>query len=246
MSDQILQEMLEAAVHFGHRTSNWNPKIAPYLHGEHKGVHIFNLEKTAECLEKAKEFTRKLVSEGKTILVVSTKPQTLEIVPRECERLGLPYVVHKWFGGLLTNFSTIKSRIRYLKNMKDQMASGEITKYTKKEQSQIRKEIGKLQNALGGVENMTSTPDALFVTDTVRDATAVKEAIKLGIPVIAFCDSNANPEIIDFPIPGNDDAVKSLTYLLKHFFEAVEKGKKSAPAKKGVQPKTTKPVAKKK
>ncbi len=223
---------MESAVHFGHRTSKWNPKMAPYLHGTSQGVHIFNLEKTANLLDEACDFARKVVSEGKPVLFVSTKPQTLEILPANCDKLGQPYVVHKWFGGLLTNFQTIKSRIRFLKKMKDQMATGEIEKYTKKEQVKIRKEIGKLQNALGGVEDMTNLPGAIFVTDVMRDMTAIKEAKKLNIPVIAICDSNADPSLVNFPIPANDDAVKSLTYLLGKIFEAVEKGKKSAPAKK--------------
>lgn len=229
---------MEAAVHFGHRTSKWNPKMAPYIHGTSQGVHIFDLEKSAKLLEEACDFTRKVISEGKQVLVVSTKPQTLELIPASCDKLGQPYVVHKWFGGLLTNFQTIKSRIRFLKKMKDQMATGEIEKYTKKEQVKIRKEIGKLQNALGGVEEMTKLPGAIFVTDVMRDMTAIKEAKKLNIPVIAICDSNADPTLVNFPVPGNDDAVKSLTYLLGQVFEAMDKGRKSAPAKKPIEHKT--------
>lgn len=236
---------MDAAVHFGHRTSKWNAKMAPYIHGTAQGVHIFNLEKTAESLNEACEFLRKVVSEGKQVLVVSTKPQTLELVPTNCDKLGQPYVVHKWFGGLLTNFQTIKSRIRFLKKMKEQMATGEIEKYTKKEQVKIRKEIGKLQNALGGVEEMSKLPGAIFVTDVMRDLTAIKEASKLRIPVIAICDSNADPSLVNFPIPANDDAVKSLTFILTQVFEAMDKGRKSAPAKKAPVEKVEKEETKK-
>lgn len=232
MSNISLEEMLQSAVHFGHKTSKWNPKISPYLFGEHNGVHIFDLIKTAECLEKAMEFTRNTIANGKTILVVSTKPQIIDLISAECEKQELSYVTHKWFAGLLTNFKTIKARIRYLKKIKEQMATGEIERYTKKEQVKIRKEMTKLQNALGGVENMEKMPAAVFVTDTIRDHTAIVEARKIGIPVIAICDSMSNPTEVDYPIPGNDDAMKSLKFLTGKFFEAIEKGKKSPAPKK--------------
>lgn len=224
-----LKEMLSSAVHFGRKTSKWNPKMSPYLYGQKDGIHIFDLKQTASCLDEAEKFAEKIASEGKIILVVSTKPQTFEIIPEKCKKTNLPYVIHKWFAGLLTNFPTIKSRIRYLKKMKDMAASGEIERYTKNEQVKIRKEIGKLQNALGGVEEMTKKPDALFVTDVMRDETAIKEAVKLNIPVIGICDSNANPEKITYPIPGNVRSIKSLEYIIDSVFGAIEKGQISKP-----------------
>jgi len=243
--EKRLKEMMDAAVHFGHKTSRWNPKIAPYLHGEKSGVHVFNLEKTVECLDKATEFLRQSAAEGKEILFVSTKPQTLEIIPGECGKVAMPYVVHKWLGGLLTNFQTIKARIRFLKKTKQMFATGEVERYTKKEQMKLRKELAKLQMALGGVEDMKGVPQVMFIVDVMRDHTALLEAKKLNIPVVAICDTNANPQEVDFPIPANDDAVKSLKYILGEVFSAVDKGKKSAPAKKIVEKKEDKAPAKK-
>lgn len=209
-----VEEMVQNAVHFGHRTKKWNPKMKPYIYGEVNGVHLFDLEKTKVHLEELLRYVKKLAEDGKTILFVSTKPQTTELIPRIAGLHDFPYVTKKWFGGLLTNFETMKDRIRYFKNLKEQQSTGEFEKFTKKEAVKLEKEIEKLENALGGIQNMRRLPDALFVVDGRRDLIAIKEAKKLRIPVIGICDSNAFPELYDIFVPANDDAMKSLTYLL--------------------------------
>jgi len=227
MTKSVLQELLDNAVHFGHRTHKWDPRMKKYLHGEKNGIHVFNLEKTAELLGKALDFAGKLVSEGKVVLFVATKPQAIHLIETTSKECGMPYVVSRWIPGFLTNFSTIKARIKYLRDLKDQQESGEFEKYTKKEASKLKKVIEKLESSLGGVESMTKLPDAVFLVDVVRDKIVAKEANKLGIPVIALADSNANPELVDFIVPANDDAVKSITYLVGKFAEVISKTKKS-------------------
>lgn len=228
-----VEEMLQNAVHFGHRTKKWNPHMKPYIYGAVNDVHLFDLEKTKDHLEKLLDYIKKLVEEGKTILFVSTKPQTAKSVPEVADIHGFPYVTQKWFGGLLTNFGTMKERIRYFKNLKEQQETGELAKYPKKEQMKFEKEIIKLEKALGGIQNMRRVPDAVFVVDGKRDLIAVNEAKKLRIPVIGICDSNAEPDLYDYFVPANDDALKSLEYLLGQVAEVLKSTKpvqKAAPA----------------
>jgi small subunit ribosomal protein S2 len=209
-----IKDMFKNAVHIGHRTHKWNPKMKKYLHGEKNGIHIIDLVKTEKMLEEALKFLKKMSSEGKTVLFVSTKLQSIKLIEETAKQCKSPYVSHKWIPGLLTNFKTLKTRIKYLQNLKEQEASGEFDKYTKKEATGLKKTIDKLQAALGGVQNLEKKPDCVFVVDTIRDEVVVKEARKLGVPVVAITDSNSDPSLIDYPVPGNDDAVKSLTYLL--------------------------------
>lgn len=221
-----LKEMLEAAVHFGHKTQKWNPKMRRYLYGARNGIHIFDLQKTQESLQKAADFLKHLAASGKNILFISTKPQASQFIVDAANDTKMPYVVHKWMGGLLTNFSTMKQRIRYLRTLKEQEKSGDFEKYTKKEASDLRKTINKLESALGGVSSLDRLPDAVFVADAVRDRIAIKEANKMKVPVVAIVDSNADPDGVAYPIPGNDDAVKSLTYLISAVKDAILEGKK--------------------
>ncbi len=227
MDKVMIKEMFENAVHIGHRTQKWNPRMERFIFGERNGIHIINLEKTQECLEKALDFLGRCASEGKMMLFVSTKPQSLKVVEEIAKECSSPYVVSKWIPGLLTNFSTIKQRIRYLADLKDQKATGELSKYTKKEQAKLGKVIGKLEASLGGVQNVTACPDAVIVLDVVRDHIAVLEAKKLGIPVVGIVDTNSNPTEIDYPIPANDDALMSLKYLLGKVRDTVQKSRKS-------------------
>ncbi len=220
-----IKEMLEAAVHFGHKTQKWNPKMKRYIYTTKNGIHIFDLEKTKEALEKALDFLKKTASSGKKILFVSTKPQSAHLIVEAAEECKMPYVIHKWMGGLLTNFNTIKQRIRYLKNLKEQEKSGEFEKYTKKEASELRKTIEKLESALGGVRDLDALPDVVFVVDVLRDRIAVNEANKMKIPVVGIVDSNADPDGVNYPIPGNDDAVKALTYLIQKVKYGILEGK---------------------
>jgi small subunit ribosomal protein S2 len=220
MDKKVLEDMFQNAVHVGHRTHKWNPRMKKFIHGERNGVHIINLEKTASYLEEALNFLNKVVAEGKTVLFVSTKPQSVTVLEEAAKKVNMPYVVNKWIPGLLTNFSTVKVRIKYLTDIKEQEASGELEKFTKKEVAKKMKEKDKLEAALGGVEGMKSKPDAVFVLDIVRDQIVVKEAAKLGIPVVGIADTNSDPNAVDYPIPGNDDAMKSLGYFIDKVVQA--------------------------
>jgi small subunit ribosomal protein S2 len=226
MTQFDLKDMLESAVHFGHKTQKWNPKMRRYLFGEKNGIHVFDLQKTQECLLKATEFVKHEAASGKTILLVSTKPQADHLITDMASSTKMPYVVHKWLGGLLTNFSTMKQRIRYFRSLMEREKSGEFGKYTKKEASMLKKTIEKLESALGGVRDLDRLPDVVFVADAVRDRIAIREANKMKVPVVAIVDSNADPDGIAYPIPGNDDAVKSLTYLISAVKNAILEGKK--------------------
>lgn len=219
-------KMYECGVHIGHRTQKWNPKMKKYIHGEKNGIHVIDLEKTEDCLKKAMEFLNKLSVEGKTVLFVSTKPQSIKLLEGTAIDVHMPYVVNRWISGLLTNFDTLKTRIKYFVNLKEQDSSGELEKYTKKEASNLRKQIEKLETTLGGVQTLTRLPDAVFVVDAVRDSVVVKEALKLKIPLVSIVDTNADPTKITYPIPANDDAVKSLTYVLGKIKEAFKKTSK--------------------
>ncbi len=229
MNTDEIKKMFDCAVHVGHRTQKWNPRMKKFIYGERNGIHIINLEKTYEYLEKALAFLSKCVAEGKNVLFVSTKPQSVKLLEEAAKECRMPYVVSKWIPGLITNFSTIKTRIKYLSDLKHQEETGEFDKYTKKEISKLKKIIDKLQLSLGGVQNLTSRPDVLFVVDALRDRIVVKEAKRLRIPVVGIVDTNTDPTIVDYPIPGNDDAIKSLTYFIekiKEVFQASGKAKK--------------------
>jgi len=214
MVTQDVKTMFENGVHIGHRTQKWNPKMKKFIFGEKNGIHLIDLEKTFDYLEKALTFLAKLGNEGKKILFVSTKPQSLKLVEDVAKACHMPYVISKWIPGLLTNFGTLKTRIKYLTDLKRQESTGEFEKYTKKEAGKLRKIIEKLEGTLGGVEGMIALPDAIFVVDSVRDFIAIEEARTLRIPVVGITDTNADPTMVDYPIPGNDDAIKSLEFFL--------------------------------
>lgn len=221
-----VQELYDASAHFGHKTQKWNPRVRPYLFGERGGIHLFDLQKTAKLLEKALDFSKKMAMEGKNFLFVGTKPQALQLISSHAKRAGVSYVTGKWIPGLLTNFSTLSKRIAYLRDLKSQEESGELLKYTKKEISQLKKVIDKLEAALGGVSEMRRLPDVVFVSDVLRDRLTVLEAKKMKIPVIGLVDSNADPVGVTHVIPGNDDAVKSLEYFTGKIADSIIAGKK--------------------
>lgn len=225
MSKTTVKEMMDAAMHFGHQTQRWNPKMKPFLFGSKNGVHIFDLEKTANYMDSAMEFLKQTSASGKMVMLASTKPQAAKLVMEAAKESKMPYVVHKWMPGLLTNFSTIKKRIKYFNDLLDQEKSGELEKYTKKEIARIKKEIIKLQDAFGGVREMDRLPAVVFVADVVRDRIIVNEAKKIGIKVVAITDSNANPDGVDFVIPANDDALSSLNFVIGKVKEALITGK---------------------
>ncbi|MFA6527943.1 MAG: 30S ribosomal protein S2 [Candidatus Gracilibacteria bacterium] len=223
-----LKEMLKNAVHFGHATAKWNPYMKKFIHGERQGIHVFDLNKTYDALNSALDFLKQSSKEGKIILFVNTKQQATDLVREAALDCKMPYVTQKWVPGLITNFQTIKQRIRYLKKLKEEEITGEFAKYTKKEGLNLKKTINKLETALGGVQELNRIPDVVLMFDVSRDTNAVKEASRAGVRIVGITDSNADPKKIDFPIPANDDAIKSLTYLTKKFTEAIKDGKAGA------------------
>jgi len=220
-----IKEMAQAGLYFGHRTSRVHPKMKPYLWGVRNTVHIINLQKTAKKLEEALKFIQQLVSENKIILLVGTKVQVKELVKEVAQACGFPYVNERWLGGTFTNFSVIQKRIQYLKDLEKKVAEGEIEKYTKKEQADIKEELQALKIKFEGIKNLTRLPDAIFVLDMKKDHLAVKEARMKNVKVIGICDTNADPTLADYPIPANDDAISSVKYILDKVKEVVLKSK---------------------
>jgi small subunit ribosomal protein S2 len=219
------EEMSQAGLHFGHRTSKINPKMKPYLYGTRNSVHIIDLEKTAEKLKEALNFIQEIISEGKILLLVGTKIQAKDLLKSVAEECGLPYVNERWLGGTFTNFETIKKRIEYFKDLEGKRKSGELEKYTKKEKANFDREIKGLQTRFGGIKSLTKVPEAIFVLDMNKDLLAVKEARAKGVKVIGIADTNVDPNLADYPIPANDDAVTSIKYILEKIKEAILKAK---------------------
>jgi small subunit ribosomal protein S2 len=227
------KDLLGAACHLGHPRQKWNPKMAPFLFGTRKGIHIFDLTQTKHHLERMADQLQKLQVEGKTILLVSTKQQSIPLIEEMGELLHQPVVTKKWIPGLLTNWPTLKRRIQYYLDLRKSFQTGEVEKYTKKEQTELRKEMAKLDSALSGVAHMTGLPQAMFVVDAVRDHVAVLEAKKLGIPVFGICDSNSDPDEFTSFVPANDDAVKSIELILRTVLNAMQDGKAKKSEKDG-------------
>lgn len=221
-----MKDLLEAGVHFGHQTKKWNPKMQEYIFGERSGVYIIDLQKTVEKLQKACEFVHNLSSKGKIILFVGTKKQAQDAVAEEAERCGMFYVNHRWLGGMLTNFKTIKNGVNKLK-MFEKIVDGTGDKLPKKEIVKIRKEKDKLEKVLKGIKNMDVLPDAIFVVDAKKENTAVCEARKLNIPVIGLVDTNSDPDLVDYIIPGNDDAIRSIKLITNLIAEAAREGREN-------------------
>src|SRR6202453_5004382 len=224
-----MRQMLEAGVHFGHQTRFWNPKMAPFIFGERNKIHIINLEKTQPLYAEAAQFIRGVVADGGTVLFVGTKRSAREAMQKEAERAGQPFVNQRWLGGMLTNFKTIRQSIKRLGELTELAASGALDKRGKKEATQLRREMDKLERSLGGIKNMESLPDALFVVDVGHENIAIHEAKKLGIPVVAVVDTNCSPDGIDHVIPGNDDAMRAIHLYAAAIADAVLEGKSSVP-----------------
>ncbi|MFD1709582.1 30S ribosomal protein S2 [Ottowia sp. GY511] len=222
-----MREMLEAGVHFGHQTRFWNPKMAPFIFGHRNKIHIINLEKSLPMFQEAQKFAKQLAAKRGTILFVGTKRQAREIVAEEARRCGMPYVEQRWLGGMLTNFKTVKTSIKRLKDMKAQQEAG-LDSMSKKEQLMFSREMEKLERDIGGIQDMNALPDAIFVIDVGFHKIAVSEAQKLGIPLIGVVDSNHNPDGIDYVIPGNDDSAKAVTLYARGMADAVLEGKANA------------------
>lgn len=220
-----MKELLEAGVHFGHQTKRWNPKMKPYIYTERNDIFIIDLQKTLAYLETAYEFVKNLTAEGGIILFVGTKKQAQEAIKEQATRCGMPYVNHRWLGGMLTNWQTISGRIDRLNELERMKEDGIFEKYPKKERMRLEKEYEKLQRNLGGIREMNRLPDALYVVDTKNEETAVREARKLGIPIVAIVDTNCDPDEVDYIIPGNDDAIRSAALITRAIADAVIEGK---------------------
>jgi small subunit ribosomal protein S2 len=239
-----MKQLLEAGVHFGHQTRRWNPKMRRFIFGERNGIYIIDLQQTLERIDAAYRFIRGTVEEGGTVLFVGTKKQAQEPVQEQAQRSGMPYVNYRWLGGSLTNFQTVHSRVTQLRELERVVQSGETAAMPKKEALKITRDLTKLQRNLGGIRNLEKLPSAIFVIDTKKEHIAVTEANRLGIPVVAVVDTNCDPDVIDFVIPGNDDAIRSATLMSRVVADAVEEGRVLA-QRKGVKPggKTEEPEA---
>jgi small subunit ribosomal protein S2 len=231
MPEISMKLLLEAGVHFGHQTRKWNPKMKPYIFGARNGIYIIDLQNTAKLLKEAYNFVVRAVSEGGTVLFVGTKKQAQDSIVEEAERCGMYYVNNRWLGGTLTNFQTIKKRINRLKELEEMKRDGSFSRYTKKETMRMDKELAKLETNLGGIKGMDESPSALFVVDTKKEAIAVNEGRKLAIPIIAIVDTNGDPEDIDYLIPGNDDAIRSIRLLTSIIADACIEGHNEREAK---------------
>jgi len=221
-----LLTMLQSGVHFGHQLSKWNPKMKPYIFGQKQGFHIINLEETQVKLAEALAFVTKVVANGGTILFLGTKKQAQKIITAGAISCHMPYITERWVGGTITNFSAISKVIKKFKDLKDKRAKGELDKYTKKEKANFDREIEKLERMVGGIESLTKIPDAIFVCDIKKEKTGVAEANKKNMPIVAICDTNADPNSVTYPIPANDDATKSIALLTNLVVEAVNEGVK--------------------
>lgn len=229
MPDTTIKELLEAGAHFGHQTSRWHPRMKKYIFTKRNGIHIIDLEQTAVMLAKAVAYIKDIVSEGGKILFVGTKKQAQSIVEEEAKRAGMYYVNQRWIGGTLTNFAAIQSRIDYLVRLEDQQGKGEFAHLPKKEATKLTEEINDMNLSLGGIKEMTSLPDALFIVDPCKERIAIAEAQRVGIPIIAMVDTNCNPDEIDSPIPSNDDAIRAIKLVVSKVADAIIEAKGAQP-----------------
>jgi small subunit ribosomal protein S2 len=236
-----MKQLLQAGMHFGHQKRNWNPKMQRFIFGERNGIYIIDLQQTLDRIDTAYRFIRNAVEDGGTVLFVGTKKQSQESVQREAQRVGMPYVNFRWLGGMLTNFATMHKRVAKLDEFDQVIDSGEVDQMIKKESLKLRRERDKLQRNLGGIRRLDKLPSIIFVIDTKKEHIAVVEAKRMGIPVIAVVDTNCDPDMIDFAIPGNDDAIRSSNLMCRIVADAVEEGRMLASKKGKVQVATTPP-----
>ncbi|MFZ0626511.1 MAG: 30S ribosomal protein S2 [Acidimicrobiia bacterium] len=231
MAEVTMKQLLEAGVHFGHQTRRWNPKMRPYIYGERNGIHIIDLRQTVEQIQDAIKYVKDLTADGGTVLFVGTKKQAQTAVADNAMRAEMPYVNYRWLGGMLTNFATIQKRIFYMRELRRIEQSGEINARPKKERLKLRRELAKLEQNLGGVADLQKVPDAVFIVDVNTEATAVKEATRLGLPVIALVDSNCDPDQVDYVIAGNDDAIRAADLIAGALADAALEGRELAKGK---------------
>jgi small subunit ribosomal protein S2 len=232
-----MKQLLEAGVHFGHQTRRWNPKMRRFIFGERNGIYIVDLHQTLNRIDGAYRFVRDTVAEGGTVLFVGTKKQAQEPIEKNAQACGMPYVNFRWLGGMLTNFQTVHSRVAKLRDLQRQVDSGEVDLMSKKEGLKVRRDLAKLERNLGGIKNLEKLPSAVFVIDTKKEHIAVTEANRLHIPVVAIVDTNCDPDIIDYVIPGNDDAIRSAQLMSRVIADAVNEGREIA-RRRGARPGT--------
>lgn len=243
MPTASLIELLEAGVHFGHQTQRWNPKMKPYIYGARNGIYVIDLTKTTDLLDAAYDMVRDYASKGRNVLFVGTKKQAAEVVAEEAKRAGAYYINRRWLGGMLTNFETIRGRVNKLKELEEFINNGYVDKLPKKEVAQLNRQLAKLSKTLGGIKDMRGLPDIIFIVDQAKEEIAIKEANKLNIPVICLADTNANPDGIDYIIPGNDDAIRSIKLITSKLADAVLEGKQLREAKANTSKKVEKITA---
>jgi small subunit ribosomal protein S2 len=237
MQKPTYKELLDAGVHFGHLKKKWNPKMSPYIFMERKGIHIIDLNRTSECMERAAHAMRQIAKSGRKIMFVATKKQARDIVSEAAKSVGMPFVTERWLGGMMTNFATIRRSVKKMNNIDRMLADGSLTSVTKKERLTLTRERNKLEKVLGGIANLNRLPAAIFIVDIHHEHIAVAEAHKLGLRTFGLVDTNSDPNVVDFPIPGNDDASKSISiitnYLVGAIKEGLEERKNSKAADKG-------------
>ncbi len=224
MAKPTYNELLDAGVHFGHLKKKWNPKMSPYIFMERKGIHIIDLNRSMECLEKAANAMRHIAKSGRKIMFVATKKQARQIVEEAAKSVNMPYVTERWLGGMMTNFSTIRKSVKKMNNIDRMLADGSLTSVTKKERLTLSRERNKLERVLGGIANLNRLPAAVFIVDISHEHIALAEAQKLGMRTIAMVDTNSDPTTVDFPVPANDDASKSISIITNYMVEAIKEG----------------------
>ena len=242
-----VKQLLEAGAHFGHQTGRWNPRMKSYIFTKRNGIHIIDLEQTVALLDKACDFVRQVAAEGGKVLFVGTKKQAQESIQEEAQRCGMFYVNQRWLGGMLTNFTTIQNRIDQLVRMEDQKDRGEFNHLPKKETMKIDEKLARFNQIMGGFKEMTSLPDALFIIDPIKEQIALAEARRMGIPIVAIADTNCDPDLIDYPIPGNDDAIRAIKLMCGKIADAILEGKAggamaAAEGEKLAEPESTEPL----
>ncbi len=238
MANELIKKLLEAGVHFGHQSRRWNPKMKRFIFGERGGIYIIDLEKTVDRLSAGRDFMRDIAAKGGKILFVGTKKQAQDVIEEEAKRCEMYYVKNRWMGGLLTNLETVKKSVRKLIDIEKMETNGTVTRLTKKEVSLLMKEKDRLLRDLGGIRDMPVVPQAMFIVDTKKEEIAVAEANRLGIPVVGLIDTNSDPDLIQFPIPGNDDAVKSIKFITSLIVDSILEGRKEFLAGKKAQVQT--------
>ena len=231
MAEIVVKDILEAGVHFGHKTSKWNPKMRPYIYGKRNNIHIIDLKETIRGLVRAQKYLYKVAAQGSLILFVGTKRQAVDTVRQAAENCGMPYCTERWLGGMLTNFRTIRSRLKRLEELETLDQSGELATYSKKQQSRLRRELNKVRRNLGGIREMNRLPEAIIIVDPTKEHNCIHEARILGITTVALIDTDSDPDLVDLPIPGNDDSIRSIRIILNYLSNAIAQGRSTLPQK---------------